>query len=57
MMSCKKATELMSQSQDRELSIKERSLLKLHLTMCNGCRNYRKQLDFIRSAFTKINKD
>lgn len=38
MHSCKRATELMSQRLDRELSGHERLGLRLHLMMCRHCR-------------------
>lgn len=56
MMSCKEATELMSQAQDRELSLSERTALKVHLALCKGCRNFDTQIDFIRRAFQRLAK-
>jgi hypothetical protein len=41
---------LLSQAQERGLDLKERFGLQLHLLLCDGCTNFRKQLDFIRSA-------
>ncbi len=43
MISCKKATELICQSLDRPLSFWERLELRLHLWMCGGCSNFKKQ--------------
>jgi hypothetical protein len=40
----------MSEAQDRKLSVGERVPLRLHLFMCVGCRNYGKQLDFLRTV-------
>ena len=54
MMSCKEATKLMSQTQDRELSLSERAALKVHLALCGGCRNFHSQMDFIRRAFQRF---
>ena len=50
MLTCKEATKLISQEQDRPLSIKERAALRLHLMMCSGCNNYNKQMEVIRKA-------
>ena len=50
MLSCKKATELMSQGQDRPLSLGERIGLRLHVWICAGCANYRRQMSVLRSA-------
>lgn len=54
MLTCKHATKLMSQSQDRPLELKERVSLKFHLMMCSGCTNYNKQMEFIRKACLRI---
>ena len=54
MMNCKQATQLMSQSQDRKLSLPERTKLRLHLLICSGCANYNKQMDFLRKAMGRF---
>jgi hypothetical protein len=54
MMNCKHATELMSKSQDKKLSFKERAGLKLHLVICAGCKNYNKQMAFIHQAMQRF---
>ena len=48
MLSCEEASVLLSQAQERRLGWWEQLGLKLHLTLCDGCANFRKQLDFIR---------
>jgi len=50
MLSCKEATHLMSESQERELSLVERMQLKLHLAMCKGCARFLAQMGFLRRA-------
>ena len=50
MMNCKQATQMMSQELDRKLSWRERLALRIHVMMCDGCTNFRKQMDFIRRA-------
>ncbi len=50
MLTCKEATRMMSEAQDRPLSIGERLQLQMHLAMCRGCRNFRVQMDFLRTA-------
>jgi len=50
MLSCKEASMLLSQSQDRSLGWLERLALRIHLGLCDGCRNFRRQLDIIRDA-------
>jgi len=48
MMNCKQASRLMSQELDRPLSWREKVSLRLHLMMCDGCRNFQKQMAFLR---------
>ena len=50
MSSCKHATELMSQKQDRELTFKEQSWLLTHLALCPNCRRCNRQFDIIDKA-------
>lgn len=54
MLTCKQATKVMSQAQDRPLSLKERLHLRLHLMMCRGCTRFEKQMRFIRGACRRI---
>lgn len=53
MISCKQATELMSQGLDRPLSLGERLRLRLHLLFCVGCRNTLRQFQFLRDAISR----
>ena len=50
MLSCRQATRLMSEAQDRKLGLSEKLNLELHLAMCKGCTNYRAQVSFLRDA-------
>ena len=50
MLSCQQATELMSQEQDRSLTLVERLGLRLHVLICAGCNNYRRQMGILRAA-------
>lgn len=50
MISCKRATELISRSLDEELSIKEKLALHIHLYICEFCELFRVQLEGIRKA-------
>lgn len=49
MMNCHEATRVMSDSQERPLSVTERMSLKLHLMMCSGCSNFREHMDAPRT--------
>jgi hypothetical protein len=53
-LSCKQATELMSQEQDRQLILTERMALCLHVWICAGCNNYRRQMVVLREAFRRF---
>lgn len=48
MLNCREATRLLSESLDRPLTLNERMMLKLHLMMCSGCRNFDQQMGSIR---------
>lgn len=50
MLSCKEATQRLSEAQDRDLNLSEKLQLKMHLAMCGGCRSFSKQVDFLRAA-------
>lgn len=53
MMSCKEVSKLLSQARERRLGWWERFRLSLHLMMCSGCANFRRQLDFIGAAMRR----
>lgn len=50
MLSCKEVTELCSQEMERGLQLQERMSLRMHLMMCSGCTNFRKQMQALRVA-------
>ncbi len=50
MMNCEQATRLLSESQERDLAMSERTMLRVHTWICEGCRNFGGQLGFIRQA-------
>lgn len=56
MLSCKEATELMSQEQDRTLTAMERFGLRLHVWMCAACNNYRRQMSVLRAACQRFGR-
>lgn len=47
MMNCVKATRLISESQERALSLTEKISLKMHVMMCSGCKNFSLQVPFL----------
>lgn len=50
MLNCREATRLFSESQERKLDFRERMSLKMHSTMCSGCRNFGDQMKTLRLA-------
>ena len=50
MLTCKQATHLLSERQDRKLGFGSRLALRLHLLICRGCRVVAGQIDFLRRA-------
>jgi predicted anti-sigma-YlaC factor YlaD len=50
MLKCKTVTRLLSEAQERGLTTMERMRLAMHLAMCPGCRNYKTQIGFLRTA-------
>ncbi len=53
MISCKDASRLLSQLQDGEISWFDRVKLRLHLTACEACRRFERQLGFLREAMRR----
>lgn len=50
MLNCQEATRLISESQERPLSLPEKMTLKMHLMMCTGCKNFSLQVPFLSQA-------
>jgi len=48
MLSCKDASQLVSQSLDRKLLLRELIMLRLHLMLCSMCRRFEIQMANIR---------
>lgn len=53
MITCKRATELISKSMEESLSLVERAELKLHLFLCECCEQFRKQVELLRGVLRK----
>jgi len=53
MLSCKHTSRLISEAQERKLSLKERISLRLHIWMCNSCRRFEKQIHFMRNIMSQ----
>ncbi len=57
MLSCKQASQLISQSLDLQLSLSNRLQLRLHLFVCNACTRFNFQLNQLRVAVRRIRQD
>ncbi|HXV32006.1 MAG TPA: zf-HC2 domain-containing protein [Sinorhizobium sp.] len=55
-LTCKDASRLLSEAQERRLGLRERLTLRLHLMVCTGCDNFRKQLEFIGTAIGRYRR-
>ncbi|WP_369985746.1 zf-HC2 domain-containing protein [Thalassolituus sp.] len=57
MLSCEQATRLLSESQERSLTLSEKMNLKVHTAMCSGCRNFGRQLTSLRELIRQDKED
>ena len=57
MLTCKQASQLISQSLDRKLSWHERFVLRLHLLICKYCLRFSQQLQTLRVALKRMSAD
>jgi len=44
----------LSQEMDKELGMMQKMNLRVHLMMCSGCRNFGKQVEFLRQSCRKF---
>ena len=54
LLSCKEVSQLVSQGLDGRLGLLERVRLRLHLAICDGCSNFKKQMLFLRKALSRL---
>jgi len=52
-ITCRQASHLVSEQQDRPLSWSERASLRVHLGICAGCVRISGQMDFLRRAMAR----
>lgn len=50
MLSCKEVSRLVSESLDRELPLRQRISLRLHLLLCSLCSRFHRQMLFLQDA-------
>ncbi len=54
MLNCKETTALLSQGLDRPLQLGEKLNMQIHLATCEGCRNFKRQMAFLRNATSSL---
>lgn len=56
-LTCKEATRLISERQDRPLGFREGWSLRLHLWICVYCRRFERQLSTLRLALRQLRRN
>jgi predicted anti-sigma-YlaC factor YlaD len=51
---CQRVSRLLSDGQDRHLPTTDRARMRLHMVMCQACRNVDEQLQFLRVALRSL---
>jgi hypothetical protein len=51
-LTCREASRLLSEGLDRELTLRQRISLRLHLTLCDACTRVKAQFEFMRRALS-----
>jgi len=57
MLTCKQTARLVSMSYDKRLSWRERLGVRLHLLACDACRNFTRQMRFLREATQRFARE
>lgn len=50
LLNCKEASRLISQRLDRPLPLGSRVLLRVHLSLCDACTEFQRQVALLREA-------
>jgi predicted anti-sigma-YlaC factor YlaD len=56
-LDCKAVSRFLSEGLDRTMPPQERARLRLHLVICDACRNVDAQFSFLRDAMKKLGRD
>ena len=56
MLTCKEASHLLSEHQERPLGIRERMRLRIHLWICVNCSRFERQLAMLRQGLRELGK-
>ena len=54
---CREVHRLVSEGLDRDLTLIERTRMRLHLIVCFACTNFNAQMSLIRRAMRKLGAD
>ena len=54
---CKEIVKIVSASLDRKLTLRERTVMRLHLVACKPCGRYMEQSHFLSSAASQLDDD
>jgi hypothetical protein len=54
---CREVHRLVSEGMDRELSLIERTRMRLHLLVCEACTRFNGQMDLLRRAMRNFPPD
>jgi hypothetical protein len=52
-LTCRQVSHLVSEEQDRRLGWLERWRLRVHLKVCEGCRHFHDNMQFMRRAIRR----
>lgn len=56
LLNCRKATKLLLEAEDRPLTRGEYARLEFHIAYCLSCRNFRRQMKFLKVALEQYAK-
>lgn len=56
MLTCKGASHLISERQERPLGLRERWALRTHLWICANCRRFERQIELLRRALREMGR-
>ena len=55
-LDCKAVSRILSDGLDKAMTPPERARLRLHMVVCDTCRNVEEQMAFLRRAMQKLSK-
>lgn len=55
-LTCKETTRLVLEGEDRALPLSDRTLIRMHLTICRNCSRFSRQVHLMRDAMDQWRK-